>query len=367
MSHLIPEKRVNKNGHVVTKHVKAATTGSNISSLPAPAVSAPESAPLHKDRLKQREWLYDMYRKYPEPNLQAIVALSGPAYGNVAFQCSDVEAYDVLRASHGTNAILLLSIGIRSKDSAIIYYKANDLHHLIEDNDEWVDQALARNIPAGSALDMAGSWGSQSYRTQPGFLDALEANSVRVLREINNYTLMPVPTLIMQGHINYEHVKAIGATRLAKAARKTSIINQLREIHSGVSRLDIEGLKRLVEKYEIEGYPTHSFTDPITMAGTYGADTILQLRNFKRAADFLGNFTRKENNAYNRADVITYQDELYYWANGRHHFTIEDIFLLVDSGVPAREVITRLRDGNTINQIVAMSQNVQSSISSGWL
>lgn len=43
MSNLIPEKRVNKNGVAVTKHVRPATTSSSKTALPAPALSGSAS------------------------------------------------------------------------------------------------------------------------------------------------------------------------------------------------------------------------------------------------------------------------------------------------------------------------------------
>jgi hypothetical protein len=366
MRSLIPEKRVDRNGHLVTKHVKASPDAKPAMALPSPVLSSPAAAPLHKDRTKQYEWHCDMYRKYPDTNLQSIVSQFGPAYGNITFQCSDVEAYDVLRASHGTNSFLLLNIGIRSKEEAVRFYTENDLAYLIEDNDEWVDQALARNIPAPHTLNMAGSWGSHAYRDQPDFLDALEANGVRVLRDIQS-GYSSIPDLIMRGEISYDDVKKIGASRLAKAARKTSVIAQLQTIKAGKSLLDAESLKQLIHKYEYEGYPTHRFTDPITMAGSYGADTMLKLRNFERAANFLASFQIRAYAEHNRAEVITFQDDLNFWCAGRHSFTADDIFLLVESGVTARDAVKELDEGHSVLQIAAMAQNVQSSISSGWL
>jgi hypothetical protein len=308
-----------------------------------------------------------MYRKYPDPKLQALVSQFGAAYGNINFQCSDVEAYDVLRASHGTNTFLLLNAGIRSKEEAVRFYTENNLAYLIEDNDEWVDQALARNIPAPCTLDMAGSWGSHSYREKPGFLDALEANGIRVLRETEQMGYHSVPNLIMRGEISYDDVKIIGASRLAKASRKTAVIAQLQYIHAGKSRLDIEGMNKLIRKYEYLGYPKHKFVDPISMAGDYGAELMLKLRDFERAANFLESFRIRDYPEQKRAEVLAFQDDLYFWCAGRRHFTAEDVFLLVESGVTVKDTLKGLDEGHSVLQIAAMAQNVQSSISSGWL
>jgi hypothetical protein len=367
MTHLIPEKRMDRNGHLVTKRVKASSDTKPAVTLPSPVLPAPAAAPLHKDRTKQREWVCDIWRKYPNGDLQHVVSNLTSAYSTLKFQCSDVEAYDVLRVSHGTNAFLLLAAGVRSKEEAIAFCTDNGLARIIEENDEWVDQALARNIPAQNTLEMAGSYGSHAYRDKPGFLDALEANGVRVLRESNQMSYYSIPSFIMRGEISYDDVKIIGASRLIKAARKTSAIDQLKAIKAGKSTFGAEEMKQIILKYEREGYPQHRFMDPITMAGYYGADVVLKLRYFDRAADFLTRFQARQYAEHNRGEVITFQDDLYFWCAGRHPFTADDVFLLAESGVTARDVVKGLDKGHSILQIAAMAQNVQPSISSGWL
>lgn len=367
MTNLIPEKRVDRNGHLVTKHVKVNSDVKSAVTLPAPVVSPPAVTPLHKDRTEQRDWVCDIWRKYPSQDLQSLVSKLTYAYGNLKFRCSDVEAYDVLRASHGTNAFLLLTAGVRSKEEAIAFYTEHGLECIIEDNDEWVDQALARNIPAQNTLEMAGSYGSHAYRDNPGFVDALEANGIRVLRETEQMGYHSIPNLIMRGLVSYDDVKTIGASRLAKAARKTSAIAQLQAIKAGKSSFDAEALKQIILKYEREGYPQHRFMDPITMAGYYGADVVLKLRNFKMAADFLSSFQLRQYAEHNRGPVITFQDDLFHYSAGRYAFTADDVFVLVESGVTVKDTMKGIKEGHSVLQIAAMAQNVQSSISSGWL
>lgn len=306
-----------------------------------------------------------MLRKHPDSNLQHLISKTTHVYGNLKFQCSDVEAYDVLRASHGSNAFLLLAAGIRSKEDAIKFYTDIDLPHLIEDNDEWVDQALARNIPAQGTLDMAGSYGSFSYVKRPGFLDALEANGIRTLRDIQQH-FHSVPNLIMRDEISYADVKTIGASRLAKAARRTSAIECLKKIHAGKSTFDAEEMKQIILKYE-QDFPKHRFMDPISMATYYGADVVMKLRYFTPAADFLTRFQAKNYAELNRGEVITFHDDLLHYCYGRYEFSAADVFVLFESGATVEDTLNGFKEGHSVLQIAAMAQNVQSSISSGWL
>jgi len=362
MTNLTPEKRLDRNGKLVTKHVKAVPPPTSTVSLPAPSVPAPAPG-LPKSMTEQREWNGSWDRKYSDDNLKLAVFKKSYLFGDFKFECSDVEAYEVARVSHGADAFVLLSAGIRSKEEAVALYTEHGLSHLIRDHDDWVDEALARHIPAQTSLTMAGSYGSRDYIESPYFVDALEANSVRVLRDIQSYPT--VPDLIMKGEVSLTDVKTIGATRLAKFARRSSAVMQLQKIQSGTSSFDAETMKQIMIKRENDF--THQLTDPITMARQYGAEAVLNLRYFDRAADFLRNFVTRRYDMERSGAITTYHDDLYHYCAGRYVFSADDVFLLFESGATVKEAINGIKEGHSVLQIAAMAQNVQPSISGGWL
>jgi hypothetical protein len=360
---LIPEKRLDRNGHLVTKHVRAGVAAGGSASLPAPVLASPAQASLPKGFHEQRKWNGNWHGKHA---FREVVAATtrGYAYGEYTFECSDAEAYDVLSVSHGRNATLLLSEGIRSKNEALAFYTAHGLEEHIVDNSEWLDQAIARGIPAQPTIEIAGFYGVNGYRDYPQFLDALEANGVRVLREAVAY-YPTVPDLIMKGEISLSDIRSIGASRFAKAARKGPAIRFLQKIQASTSNVGLEELKEIITTYE-KRQVLHAI-DPLTMAESYGAEVVLNLRYYNSAAHFLINFTSRHYSTEERGRIITYRDDLAHHSRGIFTFTNDDVFLLYDSGATVEQAVEGVLAGQTLLQVAAMAQSVPSSISTGWL
>lgn len=281
-------------------------------------------------------------------------------YGAARFTASDIEIYDVLSACHGNDAMLLLAVGMRTRNEAIAFLKEHDLENLISDHEQITQEALERDIPAFHAMNLMGFSGSR-HRAEPYYLDALEANGIRTLRELNKY-YPTVPDLIMSDAIRLSDIKTIGATRLMEAARHSPVIDQLKKIRSGESTYDVETMKQLLAKagkWRIEG------TNVLEMANKFGADHVLNLIDLGRSAQVSEKmFFNTKYSDEQRGEIIALDDKL---AHHARPFEKQDVFGFYDHGVSVDEVCQGLDRDLTAIEIVALKNGVRPNLADGWL
>lgn len=304
-----------------------------------------------------------MSQKYPSNDLKSICnKLDYRLYGEVEFTASDTEIYDVLSAVHGSDAMLLLVIGIRTREAAISFLTDHDLDSLIRDHQKITKDALERDIPAFTAMSLMGFHGSTD-RDEPRYLDALEANGIRAIREANKY-YPTVPNLIMNDEISLADVKIIGATRLFEHARNLPVIAQLKKIHEGTSPYDAHTLKELL----IKSGPNlnNARMNIISMANKYGAARMLELHDLHRASEFawrIGSTTYYSDDEKGR--MIVFDDHLAHICPV--DFERKDVIALFENGVSAEEVVDGLAKDMTLIQIMALKNGVHPNLSDGWL
>lgn len=311
----------------------------------------------------QKTWEFSAHGIIPDPKLrEAYLHQQRNFYGTVTLACSDVEAYDVFSVTRGSDTLLLLAMGIRTREEAVQELEKHDLTYLVEDNEELAQECMRRGIPSYPAIRMAACYGTKD-KDEPEYMDALEANGIRSLREMIRY-YPTVPDFIMRGVISFADIKEIGVTHVVKAGRYGgSIIRQLQNLKSGRSSYDLETMKKIVLKTEDE--PMLSpLSDPLSMAQIYGAEVVLGLYNFSQAADFQRNFLTNEFTAQQRGEMIALNDKLcmYY---GRLEY--EDIAYLYKHGVSFEEAREGLRNNLPLTQIAGLANDISSSVSSGWL
>jgi hypothetical protein len=142
MSNLIREQRLDKNGVLNTKLVRAGKKDSGArTTFPAPvspsfadrAAAGSFKALLEKERSHEvgvQDWREDADRE-----LRALCAgMKQPK----KLKCSDAEIFDVLEVVSEENVLPLLSAGVRSGKQAKKLLKANGLDRLLVDNSSQV-------------------------------------------------------------------------------------------------------------------------------------------------------------------------------------------------------------------------------------
>ena len=311
---------------------------------------------------EQKEWRFQAIRLHPDSRLrEAYPYQQHNFYGTARFTCSDAEAYDVFSVVSGANALFLLAVGVRTRGEALDALAKHDLEFIAKDHDELSRKALERGIPAFPALSMAAFHGTNN-QSAPHYLDALEANGIRSLREMVRY-YPTVPDLIMKGEVDFADIREIGVTRVVKAGRHGgSIIDQLKRLKSGRSDYDVHMMKKLIMKTENDPMVS-PIADSLSLAQAYGAERILNLNYFFGAAEFQRNFITNEFSREQRGEIISFNDDL---SRYRHNFDFRDIVYLYKSGVTVDEVRRGLRKNLPLTQIAGLA-NVSASVSSGWL
>lgn len=319
---------------------------------------------LPKARTAQKQWVGDWFHTYPDERLRGILGREYKQWGSYTLTCSDVEAYDVLSVVQGKNAILLLAVGVRSRDGALEFLASHGLDDLIVDNSALAQEALNRNIPAKPTLEFSSSNMIKYAKSPESFMDAVEANGVRVLREMTKYPT--VPEMVLQGQISLSDIKYIGATRLVKASRDTrEVTDFLRDIHRGKAPFSIMMMKKVI--IMTEKLDRQCIFTPLRMAKRFGAELILGLRYFDRAVSINRNFDSRGYTMDEQGRILSFFDDLLHYRSDHAMFTVEDVFTMFDSGVSGKEAAKGLNEGKTALQVSAIAQDVAPVISTGWL
>lgn len=358
---LIPEKRPDKNGRLVTRHVRTDTAAplSN-KKLPAPVLgSGRKEAPQAKTVKNQHR---DIRVRFADEKLMDICRRKLWVRNPIRFTATDAEVYDVFSAvGDGNNALLLLAAGVRSGGEARDLLSKHGLPELHTDNTDLVEELIRRGVPAVPALQAAAEF-SYATKDDPHYCDAVEAYGVRALRETSGSGFQSIPNLILNGDINLSDVRTVGASRIAAAAKSINVVYQLERIANGVSPYDAATLRKLLEHAAKDELSV--VYDPIRMADQYGADFVLSLKGFRFSVQLQAEFRDTGYNIDEQKQILVLDDEI---RAGGQYATFPELCALHDAGVPADAVIDELSKDIEVQQIIAIHEGIEPSMSSGWL
>ena len=165
---LIAEVRPDKDGKLVTRHVRVDKGAAGAAkALPSPVLSAsqqPKKRRAFKANEQQlRNINYGIAINHPDPENWGPHVIGEPhrelkavrfteiekrkAEGNwYRFQCSEIEYYSVLSVVRPFDAMNLLHRGIRSADEAVEFLHKNGIEHLSADYSAYTDELLRHRI-----------------------------------------------------------------------------------------------------------------------------------------------------------------------------------------------------------------------------
>jgi hypothetical protein len=329
--------------------------------MPAPSLKASkQAAPKMKTAQNKHK---EIRLKHVDNRLKTICRKEHRVYDIVSFTCSDAEAYDVMSATKSVHdALCLLTAGVRTRDDAYNLLMKHGLSDLEADSNESAEECIRRGLPAIPAMQALAEIDISLKDRWPAFYDAIEAHSVRALRDKTN-----IPHLVLTGQVSLQDVRTVGATRIAEAENRfMAVQDQLKDIHKGESPYDATTLKRLIMLSENGSHV--SFPDPLHMAEMYGADFVLELQYYGTATDFHSKINTLSGTTYDhaaKAGIIKLNDDL--MVRRKRGMRPEDLCVLYDAGVSADEIADGLDKEMTIQQIIAVKEGVSTSVSSGWL
>lgn len=245
MSNLRPEKRVDKNGVLTTKHVRVDPKASaSASPMPSPSL-APQPIPLKPTKAQTKLQQYKITFDASPVNKELRDKLRVSPYLGFyyRFEAKDTQCYDVLSVTSRGNALHLLASGIRSASAAVEYLEANGLGHLIEDNSSIAQEGLERRIPVFNFLTKTHAPSEDEIKDNL-FWDSLEIVGKSSLRKCEG-----LPQKIRNGTIRLDDIKALGLTSINQSVGWGVIESSLEKIASGEAKHTVQDLKMVVNAY----------------------------------------------------------------------------------------------------------------------
>jgi len=368
-SPLIPEVRVNKNGVPVTKHVKSGVKPSGTrTTLPAP--SAPSPAPakrLPKSRTTPKKWEWIQWgsiRADHKLTFEINKAVHGHMY--YGFEASDVEAFEVMRTVDARNVIPLLAYGIRTEKEAVEFLESHGFSRLIIDNSEFATKVMNSGISAQAAIQMKNDLPDIDFN-HPRYLDAMEANSYKSLRDLESNS--GVAHGVLDGIINIKDIKVLGAGRTASGGWTSSeVLVELQLINAGTSTMTAEQLARLISKVnprKIKSDP-YSVNEAVRFARKYGIDSMLALRRVGNISIMVKRLSEYEEDDAEIGRIVVWGDQ--YQRLKKQFIQPENMYSLYKAGIPVEEAVEHWEEGMTPAQLTAIRhEGINPSMSSGWL
>lgn len=379
MSNLIPEKRLDKNGVLTTKHVRAAGKPA-VAKRQAPAPTLGESGKKKaKLRPKQVEQRYRNFHFHPVIDGDKRL-LAGRPVQDPIFTASDAEIYDVLSVTDSANAILLLEKDVRSAEEARVYLRKMDAGDLIRDYSGLMDEMLARNVsPEDTSNALLRLEVHHKLRpnqidysaNHPDTIEFLSTSAFENMRGRTNFMKD-----ILEGRINFGDIKAIGTTRLKPYDRLYFLRDILARKQSGERDYDTDDIKKFLDKSSASGLVQGHFKSVIHLFDELGMDGVDKLDDLKTfSSHFWEEVKNDEESTRFLVERSLYFAQLSealqngpersgrYWGKDFK----EDATLLRNSGVEIDDATRLMSEGMTAQQVVGVVNGIETAVADGWL
>lgn len=376
MSNLIPEKRVNKRGVAVTKHVRATPAATKSKdSMPPPALVSARKTKGKSLTKKQLEPNYNsLLRSQFKTDAELQTAIKA-RYGYprldtlFVFTCSDAEVYDVISAVGLTNAGALLGdAGIRSKEDALEFLSSTGLDHLATDSSGLTAAALNRGIPAHDVFYMY----KKSF-TESGdnpdiklLLDSAEAHSHKGLRDMK--VIPPIHERVADAQISMDDLRIIGPTRFVKATDSSGfLIRQVMKLQSGLLDHDAQQIKEAIIRRTNakDSIDQASVLAELRVANDCGYEFASTLRNPQLVARVVHAF---ESQPEDKLRAAAYAEAIGNAVKSRPSLSVNKVVPLFKAGVDPMLAVEHLDRDIPVEQIIAIeAEGIAPSVSGGWL
>lgn len=376
MTNLIPEKRVDKNGVLTTKHVRAgAKPKSSVSALPAPQIAA-AAAPVRKYKAPSKRqltpyvWSFTarfenlIAKAFESPNAPLLESLGvDPDIEVFRFEATEAEMYTMMSRMGTRTALAMLQAGYRTPESSEDFLRHNGHGDLLQQRDIALE-AQERRIPISDFIRET-SRTSQERMDGEFFMDSMEAAGITAL----DYYYV---SEIREGLIRLADVKAVGATRIKKSDSWEPIREALKSIASGEASYTTDDLKFILDRFSNSGLSRAERTaNAITLTDRYGGDFIRQLESLSMPTmDLYEDISAMGFDRDRAASIILYGSKVYEGAEGvytysKNYPSAEEIVRFHDAGISVEDVNNKVV---TITQLDAIENHgIAPGVSGGWL
>lgn len=361
MPNLIPQKRLDRNGRLVTKHVRvdpkeAAASGP----LPAPALA--QKAVVFPDNSHKEPVRIVLHDDNLRPDKELAGVFGGMNGASMNLYGTSPEMYSVLSMLAPGDAAFLLSKGKDSAEAVHDFLTEHSLERLLVDNSSVMQEAMKRRIPATSYLRVCDK--SANRLPQETMLDAAEVHGMKGLRDFDFYLD------IMRGYTTLKDMKAIGISTIATHKQPNDIRDFLWDINKGDAKYTHKDFKKLVQKSTKDGLSV-ALTGRI--AEKYGMEFTLGLHDLPESFDMMNYLDRYEYTPEDAKPIVKHFD-----AMAHHRITTggptpwldigyEDCLRFYSAGIEPEAAWEALAQGVTVEQVLAIRQGIAPSVSGGWL
>lgn len=364
MSNLVPEKRVDKNGVLTTKHVRSGPKdAAPKSTLPAPALTVEVKKPLKvkkptKAQLEGQNRSFQAGRYSPDSKLLNSLGIN-PVPKFFTFVVSDAEFYDVLSVASDSDALALMHAGVTSSDAVTGYLEGKGLRSLIQRRD-CADEALDRRIPPDVFMREGNNLKDIDVEEKPFYMDSIETAGIAGLG--GNYAWD-----VKKGTIRLADIKAIGVTRVKNASSWPLLGQVLRKLASGEVNYTADDVKDAVHYYSPIGAQIET---ALTLADHYGSGFLKRLKGENaHVFDLFPHLKDVTDDRERGADIFLYAASVFRYgqrySTEDHSGNATDLVRFFDAGVSPEDAAT---GAITINQLEAMEDHgIKPSVSGGWL
>lgn len=376
MSNLVPQKRLDKTGKLVTRHVLAsAPLGSATSSIPAPfAIASTKAkktvlkAPLAK-QLKVHTRMSRLSSLRPDQEvIEALGFTVDQVFPLISVRANDVDLFDMFSVVSASNAAILMSRGIKKPDEAVAFLESKGLERFIVDRRDMMNKAQNLRVSAWNLMEAP-----QKFN-----VDELSCDTDLLLQAVRLDDSVALPIWedkragatskedsyahhVMNGSIAFDDVMSLGISFLSnRPSLAPKICGYLNDLHEGRADYDLRLLEHVLSK--CRNNPT-TLDDSMAMVTEYGSDLVMELYAFDSALIIDREYRSRPTSQ--RADMMRYQRD-----GGIFFLDLKtkDIVRLFDSGAPVDKVKEMLLQGMSTEQMIAVyKEGIGKSVSSGWL
>lgn len=368
---LVPEKRLDKNNRLVTRHVLANPPAKSAASLPAP-VPAVKPARVDKPKIRAAQKKQRSYAIIVDIDVDDLLVdpeeldemISGGAY--YVFSASEVESYAVLGATENVgDALHMLSMGVRTAEEAYAFLAEHQAEHLAVDNSALMNDLLDRNVDSDNLVQHKARL-MELFPDTEHLADLIEINSIRSFRT----QCHGVEPFIADGDIDFADIKAIGMDNFKSQSqnRLLSTVEALVDLKTNPdTKISTDDIAWLIDKVcnSWAGDTSREYEGAITALVSEGREAIETIRKFDTLTNLIRSYGRREypehvRRAVYAAIILEITPKV----------PADDMELLFDAGmeIDPTEVGKLAASGMSIQQILDARQNgIPTNLADGWL
>jgi hypothetical protein len=375
MADLIPQQRADRNGKIVTRHVRATPQqAAGRSAMPKPSVGAPDQNKAAQKAFKLRPaQLKQAHQSHParvhdlDERLMTDEERGSGISHNLyyGFEASEVDIYDVLSVAPPGAALRMLAHGVRTADEARAYLIERNAADLITDNYRTAREALEKNVSHYDFLDTYSRLDSDTGRASEHLVDAVRFASTSLNSGVNSLAEED----ILSGHISFDDIKAVGVTQLKPHNRLSSLQVTFRKMKRGEGDYTIDGIKELIKRSSDENIQSREFNYVCRAMDHLGQEKVLGVKHLFNLANAFHHFkiapgASKFEDGIERALYLAHFKEGVN--NPRMIVSASDEFY--DAGIPVELAIAVAANGGGAREAMAIhEEGIESSLSGGWL